>query len=311
MPESTPVQVDSHQPDRSSQSPPGSAVATQAKVLAFVNQKGGTGKTTITQNLAICLARQHGQRVLCLDLDPQGNLGQGLAAGQIKATKTADRLLLVPGASIAEYIVPIRPSVDLIPNHYVQEMRNAVERMPLSDNPLRRHLNRVTSQYDYILIDTPAGLSRTTQFGIDAADQIVLVISCGIYALRGASALVAWMEDISAQQHRSPPAIRVVINNYDERRRFDRDLRQQVEYIFGEGLYQTQIRTSVKVVEAAAQSLAVIELAQNNPSAMDFKQLGCEVLGLPVAVSSTDESALPEQSDSEPQPGRTRLKLVS
>lgn len=310
MLESTPAPVDSDQPDRSSKSPPGSTVTTKAKILAFVNQKGGTGKTTITQNLAICLARHHGKRVLCIDLDPQGNLGQGLVAAQIKAAKTADRLLLVPSASISEYIVPIRPAVDLIPNHYQRELRDAIERLPLSDNLLRKHVSRVTSQYDYILIDTPAGLSRTTQFGIDAADQIVLVVSCGSYALRGASALVAWMGETSARQHRSAPAIKVLLNNYDDRRRFDRELRREVAYIFGDGLYQTQIRTSVKIVEAAARSVAVVELAQNSPSATDFRRLGCEVLGLPVVVRTTDESAL-RPADSAAQKDRTRLKLVS
>jgi hypothetical protein len=81
-----------------------------AKVLAFVNQKGGTGKTTIAQNLAVCFDLYHDKRVLCVDLDPQGNLGQGLIHNQIDTPKTADRLLVVPKASINEYIIKVRPN---------------------------------------------------------------------------------------------------------------------------------------------------------------------------------------------------------
>src|SRR5499427_11147169 len=74
-----------------------------AKVIAFVNQKGGTGKTTIAQNLAVCFGLRHNKRLLCIDLDPQGNLGHGLVYDQINNPKTADRMLVVPKVDIDEY----------------------------------------------------------------------------------------------------------------------------------------------------------------------------------------------------------------
>src|SRR5437867_3116299 len=111
---------------------PGSSKDKQASILAFVNQKGGTGKTTTAQNLAICFARLHGQRVLCIDLDPQGNFGEGLLSTPINTTKTADRLLLVPKANAAEYIIPLRPGVDLIPNRFQRELHDGVDRLPNS-----------------------------------------------------------------------------------------------------------------------------------------------------------------------------------
>src|SRR5205085_2601950 len=192
--------------------------------------------------------------------------------------------MLVPSARISEYIIPVRDSVDLIPNRYQQELSGAVERLPLYGNPLKAHLSRVMRQYDYILIDTPAGLFRATQIGVDVADQVMIVISSGSYALKGASALVSWMGEINARLGKQLPSVKIVLNNYDERRRFDRELRQEVQYIFGDDLYETQIRTSVKIVEAAARSLAVVELPQINPGTTDFKRLSREILGLPINV---------------------------
>src|SRR5215470_689116 len=76
-----------------------------ARILAFVSQKGGAGKTTIAQNLAVCFGLYHDKRVLCVDLDSLGNLGQALLNYQIDTPKTADRLLVVPKANVNEYIV--------------------------------------------------------------------------------------------------------------------------------------------------------------------------------------------------------------
>src|ERR1700752_1316305 len=83
-----------------------------AQIFAFVNQKGGTGKTTVAQNLAVCFGLHQDKRVLCIDLDPQGNLGQGLVFDDVSTAKTADRLLVVPKVNIDEYIVPVRPGID-------------------------------------------------------------------------------------------------------------------------------------------------------------------------------------------------------
>src|SRR5262245_63277905 len=93
-----------------------------AKVIAFVNQKGGAGKTTIAQNLAVSFGLYHDKRVLCVDLDPQGNLGQALLNSQIDTPKTADRLLVVPKANVDEYIVTVRHNIDLIHNRFQKEL---------------------------------------------------------------------------------------------------------------------------------------------------------------------------------------------
>jgi chromosome partitioning protein len=250
-----------------------------AQVLAFVNQKGGTGKTTIAQNLAVCFGLRHDKRVLCVDLDPQGNLGHGLVSDQINNPKTADRLLVVPKVDIDEYIIPVRPKIDLIHNKFQKDLREAVDRLPLYPDLMRRQLGSALNRYDYVIIDTPAGLCRSTQVGVDAADQVILVVSCGMYGLKGMIAVVDWVAGIQKRLFKPMPIIKVVLNNYDERRRFDREFIQEIQRIFGDDLFQTHIRTSTRIIEAAARGIAVIEYDSSCGAAQDFECLSREFLG--------------------------------
>lgn len=268
-----------------------------AQVLAFVNQKGGTGKTTTAQNLAVCFGLRHDKRVLCVDLDPQGNLGQGLVFDQINNPKTADRLLVVPKVNINEYILQVRPNIDLIHNKFQKEQREAVDRLPLYPNLLRKQLGAALTRYDYVIVDTPAGLCRSTQIGIDAADQVVLVVSCGMYGLKGMVAVVDWMSGIYNRLARPMPSIKVVLNNYDERRRFDREFRREIQHIFGDDLFQTHIRTSARIIEAAAQGMAVVERYPLCPATEDFKWLSREILGLPPNGASSAGSGWSDQEE--------------
>jgi chromosome partitioning protein len=276
----------------------------RVKILTFASQKGGTGKTTSAQTLASCFARYHDKRVLCLDLDPQGSFGQGLLDSPPNTARTADRLLVVPNANISEYIIHARPNLDLIPNLFQSDVRDAIERAPFSPNLLQRLLRPVLDKYDFIVIDTPAGLSRSTQFGLDVADQINLVLSCGKYALYGVSTMLDWFISHCHSRSKQLPTIRVILNNFDARRRFDREFKEEVSYIFGEELYKSHIRPSVKIVEAAANGTSIIEHSENSGGAIDFKLLSREILGLPTDVA-------PPQSGVVAEIVRPALRLVS
>jgi len=249
----------------------------KARILTFVSQKGGTGKTTIAQNLAVCFAQNHAKRVLGVDLDPQGCFSEGLQLESIYTKKTSDSLLLVPQANAIEYVIPVRPNFDLIPNNFQKEIRDAVERMSLTPDLLRRRLSSLISKYDYIFLDTPAGLTRSTQFALDAADEIIIVLSCSKYALKGASAILDWI-DSNDSVYKPKPEIKVILNNYDERRRFDRQFKKDVEYIFGSDLYETHIHNSVKVVEAASNGVSIVEVSESHVCATDFRSLSREIL---------------------------------
>lgn len=260
-----------------------------ARILAFVNQKGGTGKTTIAQNLAVCFGLHHNKRVLCVDLDPQGNLGQGLVLNHIDTPKTADRMLVVPKANINEYIIKVRPNIDIIHNRFQKELHESVDRLPLLPDLLRRQIGPALARYDYIFIDTPAGLCRSTQIAVEAANQVVLIVSCGMYGLKDMIAVIDWMLENCNRLIKPMPSIRVALNNYDWRRRFDRDFKLELQSIFGDELLQTHIRASVRIIEAAAQGIAVVEHNHAYPVAEDFKWLSREILGLPLEMESPGE----------------------
>jgi len=259
-----------------------------AKILAFVNQKGGTGKTTIAQNLAACFGLYHDKRVLCVDLDPQGNLGQGLVQNQIDTPKTADRLLVVPKANVNEYIITVRPNIDLIHNRFQKELHDAVDRLPFQSDLLRKQLGPALMRYDYIIVDTPSGLCRSTQIGIEAANQVILIVSCGTYGLKEMIAVIDWMLGNCNRFIKPMPSVRVALNKYDERRRYDRDFKLELERIFGDELLQTHIRTSVRIIEAAAQGISVVEHNHAYAAAEDFKWLSREILGLPLERDMSD-----------------------
>jgi chromosome partitioning protein len=271
----------------------------QARVLSFVNQKGGTGKTTMAQNLAACFGLLHDKRVLCVDLDTQGNFGQGLTKSELSSPKTADRLLVVPKVNISEYIIPLRPKIDLIHNFFQKEIHETVEGLPLYPGLLRRQLSTAMTEYDYIMIDTPAGLCKSTQIGIDASDLVILVVSCGIYGLKGMVAVVDWMRGTCNRLGKSMPNIKVVLNNYDDRRRYDREFKQEVQHIFGDDLYQTKVRNSTRVAEAAASGMGVIEYNNIAPVSGDFKRLSGEILGFPPEHQTSPEPENDEEVNEE------------
>jgi cellulose biosynthesis protein BcsQ len=215
----------------------------------------------------------------------------------VYTSKTADRLLMVPKANIDEYIIPVRSGVDLIHNSFQKELHESVERLPLTADLLRRQLGAAMTRYDYIVTDTPAGLCRSTQVGIDAADQVVFVVSCGVYGLKGMVAAIDWLSNICSRLSKPLPKIKVVINNYDERRRFDREFKREVEHIFGDDLFQTQIRNSTRVVVASAEGRAVVEQSPHCPVAQDFIKLSQEILGFSAVTESPVETFAAELDD--------------
>lgn len=187
-----------------------------------------------------------------------------------------------PPIPVNEYIIKVRPNIDLIPNRFQKELHEAVDRLQLYPDLLRRKIGPALARYDYVFIDTPSGLCRSTQIGIESANQVNLIVSCGVYGLKEMIAVIDWMLGNCNRFIKPMPSIRVALNNYDERRRFDRDFELELQRIFGEELLQTHIRTSVRISEAAAQGMSVVEHNHDYPVAEDFKWLSREILGLPL-----------------------------
>jgi len=253
-----------------------------SKVIAFANHKGGVGKSTCAQNLAACLATQYGQQVLAIDLDSQGNLTDGLTRLTFNPERTSSRLLLDEAARLTDYVVNLSPGLDVIPNLYQPQIEDRISKLPEQYWRLKERLAPMRSAYQVIILDTPPGLGLPTRSAIAAADEVIIVLSCWFYALKGAATVLGVIMDLQREMNRSDLPIRILLNNYDERRNLDRRIKGALQEAFGADLFRTVIHANIKIGEAASARQSIIEYRQGSVGAQDFTNLAKEVLGLPL-----------------------------
>lgn len=250
------------------------------KTIAFVAHKGGVGKTTCALQTAAALAQQHGFRVLVLDLDPQGNLTRGLTREMIPAQMTASQWLLNEERPAADYVISVRQSLDLIPNRYVPEQDQELAHQAEFRADLQTRLGLLTRRYDYIIIDTPPALQFQTRSAMGSASLLVLVMTCSYYSLVGVTSLVNLVMELQQQgPHRHIP-IKPVINLYDERRRLDQQIRQDIERIFEADAFTTLIRQNVRLGDASLAGQTIFEQDSYSHGAEDFNNLAREIMAL-------------------------------
>ncbi len=228
------------------------------RILAVTNQKGGVGKTTTTINLGAALAAV-GERVLILDLDPQGNASTGLGVPphERKAT-TYD--ILVNDAPIEEAVInTLVPGLDIAPSDAdlaaaeLDLSQTARRNFRLRDALERFHDGRVhagLAPYDYVLMDCPPSLNVLTINALTAADGVLVPLQCEFFALEG---LVQLQRTIDRVKENLNPRLEiqgVVLTMYDSRNNLARQVAEDVRAHFGNTVYQTAIPRNVRVSEA-------------------------------------------------------------
>jgi chromosome partitioning protein len=268
-------------------------------ILALANQKGGCGKTTAAINLAASLAA-HGERVLLVDLDPQGHatLGLGhdpagphsdLAAALYGERDTAGLVLSAPGA------------FDLLAGGpRLAEFESCSELALDASSALARALAPLAPRYDWCLLDCPPRADGVlTLNALRACDTVLLVVETGAFALQGAlRAREIFRAELEALGR--SPRLRVVATLFDRRTRFARELLIAMHARFGAELYDTAIRSHVRLREAAAWGVPVRELDRACSAADDFDHLAAEVL------DSTPGHARTAAQMLKPKPARAR-----
>lgn len=248
------------------------------KTIVLANAKGGTGKTTCAVNLSACLAQHHGKRVLGIDLDSQGNLGISFGIDPRQLQYTAYHLLTAEVPELSQYIISVRENLDLIPNAISADLENRLESSHNRDSLLRQRLRTFKGKYDFVIIDTPPAMRTATMNAIVAADEVIVVVDCGYYALYGLTDLMRQIARVSDAYEKNSIVIRGLLNMFNRGQNLDRDVRREVGDFFGGLMIQTVIHKNVRIAEAASANLPVIDFDSSAPGAFDFLKLSKELL---------------------------------
>ena len=226
-----------------------------ARIFCIANQKGGVGKTTTTVNLAAGLAKV-GQRVLMIDLDPQGNatMGSGIDKRQLEMTVYD---VLLESASVAEARVTAEKcGYDVIGAN--RELAGAeVEMVALDrrEKRLRTALAAVGAEYDFILIDCPPSLSLLTLNGLCAAHGVIVPMQCEYFALEGLTDLVNTIKQVHANLNKNLQIIGLLRVMFDPRITLQQQVSEQLKAHFGDKVFDTVIPRNVRLAEAPSYGL--------------------------------------------------------
>ncbi|WP_296492548.1 ParA family protein [Rhodoferax sp.] len=254
-----------------------------AKIFCIANQKGGVGKTTTTVNLAAGLAKV-GQRVLMVDLDPQGNATMGSGVDKRKLELTVYDVLL-ESASIAEARVQSSKLVDAGCSYDIlganRELAGAeVEMVELErrEKRLKNALTQVEKDYDFILIDCPPSLSMLTLNGLCCAHGVIVPMQCEYFALEGLADLVNTIKQVHANLNKELAIIGLLRVMFDPRITLQQQVSEQLKARFSDKVFNTVIPRNVRLAEAPSYGVPGVVFDPSSKGAQAFVTFAQEMV---------------------------------
>ncbi len=247
--------------------------------LVVANQKGGVGKTTTAINVSAALAQRR-LKTLLIDLDPQGNATLSYV-DPASLEKTAYELLVDPAVTAEQVIRPTdHQDLDVI-GARISLAKAEVKLVGEFDSHfrLKDKLDPIRDLYHFIVIDTPPTLGILTVNAMVAGTHLLVPIQSSYFALEGTDDLLETYEKIRARPNPGLEFLGVVITLHDKRTVLARDIRRQIQQVFGDKVFRTTISKSVRLEESPAYRQTIFSFAPNSSGAVEYYSLSEEIIG--------------------------------
>ena len=256
-----------------------------SRVIAIANQKGGVGKTTTAINLGASLAVAE-RRTLIIDIDPQANASSGLGLDRGAASPNIYDVLVGnrPLELVTKRAIHF-PSLDLVPS--TRDLVGAeieMVGMPSRETVLRRALESVREEYDFVLVDCPPSLGLLTLNTLTAADSVLIPIQCEFYALEGLSQLLNTVRLVQRALNPDLEIEGVLLTMFDRRLNLSRQVADDAREYFGSKVFNTVIPRNVRLAEAPSFGEPIVMYDVLSAGAQSYLSLAKELLGEAVSL---------------------------
>ena len=248
------------------------------RIIAVANQKGGVGKTTTAINLSSCLAEK-GEKVLAVDMDPQGNMTSGLGVNKNSVENTIYDLII--GESGIEEVLrkDIMKNLDIIPAN-IDLSAAEIELIDVEDKEyiVRNVIKDIKDNYDYIIIDCPPSLSMLTINAMTTATSVLVPIQCEYYALEGLSQLIHTVDLVRDRLNSELEIEGVVFTMYDARTNLSLQVVENVKDNLHQNIYKTIIPRNIRLAEAPSYGVPINEYDPKSAGSESYMRLAEEVI---------------------------------